>query len=116
MTLSGPLNGVESMESDPIDFAQASVQHSRINDQWRICFIWKDDGPDAGRKGDGYIFPTSLSLVLQRATNQVIARRQTQAVRRSLFDESIESEPFDSLENVSGHFIKISGAGLRVFH
>ena len=21
-------------------------QHSiRINDQWRICFVWKDDGP-----------------------------------------------------------------------
>jgi proteic killer suppression protein len=23
-------------------------QHSiRINDQWRICFVWRDDGPHA---------------------------------------------------------------------
>ena len=40
--LSGlPSNRLERLRGD------RKGQHSiRINDQWRICFVWKDDGPD----------------------------------------------------------------------
>ncbi len=35
-----PANRLEKMKRD------RTGQHSiRINDQWRICFVWKDDGP-----------------------------------------------------------------------
>ena len=35
-----PGNRLEALKSDRLG------QHSiRINDQWRICFIWKTDGP-----------------------------------------------------------------------
>ena len=38
--LSPPGNRLEMLKADRIG------QHSiRINDQWRICFIWKADGP-----------------------------------------------------------------------
>lgn len=38
--LSPPANRLEKLKGDRAD------QHSiRINDQWRICFVWKDDGP-----------------------------------------------------------------------
>ena len=38
--LSPPANRLEKMKGD------RAGQHSiRINDQWRICFLWKDDGP-----------------------------------------------------------------------
>ena len=38
--LSPPANRLEKMKGD------RAGQHSiRINDQWRICFMWKDDGP-----------------------------------------------------------------------
>lgn len=37
--LSPPGNKLEALKRDRIG------QHSiRINDQWRICFVWKDDG------------------------------------------------------------------------
>jgi proteic killer suppression protein len=37
-----PSNRLERLRGD------RKGQHSiRINDQWRICFIWKDDGPEA---------------------------------------------------------------------
>lgn len=35
-----PANKLEKLESD------RTVQHSiRINDQWRIVFVWRNDGP-----------------------------------------------------------------------
>ena len=38
--LAPPANRLEKLKGD------RAVQHSiRINDQWRICFIWKEDGP-----------------------------------------------------------------------
>ena len=38
--LSSPGNRLEMLKADRIG------QHSiRINDQWRICFLWKADGP-----------------------------------------------------------------------
>jgi proteic killer suppression protein len=38
--LSPPANRLEKLKGD------RSGQHSiRINNQWRICFVWKDDGP-----------------------------------------------------------------------
>lgn len=38
--LSPPGNRLERLKGD------RSGQHSiRINDQWRICFVWKADGP-----------------------------------------------------------------------
>lgn len=38
--LAPPANRLEKLKGD------RAGQHSiRINDQWRICFIWKDDGP-----------------------------------------------------------------------
>lgn len=38
--LSPPGNRLEMLKGDRIG------QHSiRINDQWRICFLWKADGP-----------------------------------------------------------------------
>jgi toxin HigB-1 len=38
--LSPPGNRLEMLKADRIG------QHSiRINDQWRICFLWKADGP-----------------------------------------------------------------------
>jgi len=38
--LSPPANRLEKMKGN------RAGQHSvRINDQWRICFIWQDDGP-----------------------------------------------------------------------
>ena len=37
-----PANRLEALKNDRKD------QHSiRINDQWRICFIWTDSGPNA---------------------------------------------------------------------
>lgn len=37
-----PANRLEALKDD------RKGQHSiRINDQWRICFIWGDNGPDA---------------------------------------------------------------------
>lgn len=37
-----PANRLEALKLD------RQGQHSvRINDQWRICFIWTDSGPDA---------------------------------------------------------------------
>lgn len=40
--LAPPANRLEKMKGD------RTGQHSiRINDQWRICFVWKDDGPYA---------------------------------------------------------------------
>ncbi|MBK9161361.1 MAG: type II toxin-antitoxin system RelE/ParE family toxin [Nitrosomonadales bacterium] len=37
-----PANRLEALKDD------RKGQHSiRINDQWRICFIWMDSGPDA---------------------------------------------------------------------
>lgn len=37
--MSPPGNKLEALKRDRIG------QHSiRINDQWRICFVWKDDG------------------------------------------------------------------------
>jgi proteic killer suppression protein len=37
---SPPGNRLEKLKGD------RAGQHSiRINDQWRICFVWKDDGP-----------------------------------------------------------------------
>ena len=39
---SPPGNRLEKLEGE------RAGQHSiRINDQWRICFVWKDDGPYA---------------------------------------------------------------------
>ncbi len=39
--LSPPGNKLEKLKGD------RAGQHSiRINDQWRICFVWMDDGPD----------------------------------------------------------------------
>ena len=35
-----PGNRLEKLSGDRV--GQYSI---RINDQWRICFIWKDDGP-----------------------------------------------------------------------
>lgn len=37
-----PSNRLERLHGDRK--GQYSIQ---INDQWRICFFWKDDGPDA---------------------------------------------------------------------
>ena len=38
--LAPPANHLEKLKGD------RAGQHSiRINDQWRICFVWKDDGP-----------------------------------------------------------------------
>jgi proteic killer suppression protein len=38
--LSPPGNRLEKLKGD------RSGQHSiRINDQWRICFVWNEDGP-----------------------------------------------------------------------
>ena len=38
--VSPPANRLEKMKGN------RSGQHSmRINDRWRICFVWKDDGP-----------------------------------------------------------------------
>ena len=38
---SPPGNRLEALEGD------RSGQHSiRINDQWRICFVWTDAGPE----------------------------------------------------------------------
>ena len=38
--LAPPANQLEKLKGD------RAGQHSiRINDQWRICFIWKEDGP-----------------------------------------------------------------------
>ncbi len=35
-----PGNRLEALQSD------REGQHSiRINEQWRICFVWSDDGP-----------------------------------------------------------------------
>ncbi len=35
-----PGNGLEALKND------RKGQHSiRINDQWRVCFVWKADGP-----------------------------------------------------------------------
>ena len=34
-----PGNHLEELKGD------RSGQHSRINDQWRICFVWTDQGP-----------------------------------------------------------------------
>ena len=37
---SPPGNRLEALQGD------RAGQHSiRINDQWRICFVWRDDGP-----------------------------------------------------------------------
>ena len=37
-----PANRLEALKED------RKGQHSiRINDQWRICFVWTDNGPDA---------------------------------------------------------------------
>ncbi|MGA7181618.1 MAG: type II toxin-antitoxin system RelE/ParE family toxin [Thiobacillaceae bacterium] len=37
-----PANRLEALKDD------RKGQHSiRINDQWRICFVWTDSGPDA---------------------------------------------------------------------
>ena len=38
--LSPPANRLERLKGERVG------QHSiRINDQWRICFVWKADGP-----------------------------------------------------------------------
>jgi len=38
--LAPPGNRLEKLKGDRVG------QHSiRINDQWRICFVWNDDGP-----------------------------------------------------------------------
>ena len=38
--LAPPANRLEKLKGD------RAGQHSiRINDQWRICFVWKSDGP-----------------------------------------------------------------------
>jgi proteic killer suppression protein len=38
--LAPPANRLEKLKG------KRAGQHSiRINDQWRICFLWKDDGP-----------------------------------------------------------------------
>ncbi len=38
--LAPPVNRLEKLKGN------RAGQHSiRINDQWRICFIWKEDGP-----------------------------------------------------------------------
>jgi proteic killer suppression protein len=37
---SPPNNRLEALRHD------RAGQHSiRINDQWRVCFVWRDDGP-----------------------------------------------------------------------
>lgn len=38
--LAPPANRLEKLKGNR--FGQHSI---RINDQWRICFLWKDDGP-----------------------------------------------------------------------
>ena len=38
--LSPPGNRLEKLKGD-----RGGQYSIRINDQWRICFIWKDDGP-----------------------------------------------------------------------
>jgi proteic killer suppression protein len=38
--LSPPGNCLERLKGD-----RAGQYSIRINDQWRICFVWKDDGP-----------------------------------------------------------------------
>lgn len=35
-----PSNRLESLSGD-----RAGQRSIRINQQWRICFVWKDDGP-----------------------------------------------------------------------
>lgn len=38
--LAPPANRLEKLKGD------RAGQHSiRINDQWRMCFVWKEDGP-----------------------------------------------------------------------
>ena len=37
---SPPGNRLEALQGD------RAGQHSiRVNDQWRLCFVWRDDGP-----------------------------------------------------------------------
>lgn len=38
--VSPPANRLEKLSGD-----RAGRYSIRINDQWRICFVWKDDGP-----------------------------------------------------------------------
>lgn len=38
--LAPPSNRLEKLKG-----ARAGQQSIRINDQWRICFVWKKDGP-----------------------------------------------------------------------
>lgn len=38
--LAPPANRLEKLKGD-----RAEQYSIRINDQWRICFIWKEDGP-----------------------------------------------------------------------
>lgn len=39
---SPPGNRLEALKKD------RAVQHSiRVNDQWRVCFVWTPDGPEA---------------------------------------------------------------------
>ena len=38
--LAPPANRLEKLKGD-----QAGQHSIRINDQWRICFVWKEDGP-----------------------------------------------------------------------
>jgi proteic killer suppression protein len=45
---------LDDLRSPPVNRLQAlsddrEGQHSiRINDQWRICFVWTDNGPEDG--------------------------------------------------------------------
>ena len=38
--LAPPANRLEKLKGD-----RAGQYSIRVNDQWRICFIWKEDGP-----------------------------------------------------------------------
>jgi toxin HigB-1 len=38
--LAAPANRLEKLKGD-----RAEQYSIRINDQWRICFVWKQDGP-----------------------------------------------------------------------
>ncbi len=38
--LAPPANRLEKLKGD-----RAGQRSIRINDRWRICFVWKDDGP-----------------------------------------------------------------------
>lgn len=38
--MSPPANRLEKLKGD-----RAGRHSIRINDQWRVCFLWKDDGP-----------------------------------------------------------------------